>query len=184
MTFLFVLENNIAKPNVETLLISPFKEIWERDTSSNKKDAIREFTFIELMSSKLTSNPYAGYDEETRMAILFTKYFPKGGTLDPLIEQGLAKVVEFQTQGSLIYSYYMDARSAAEKLKAFFRSFSLDTKNERTGNPLYKPREITQALIDTEKTIQTLSSLEKRVAKDLLQNIKTKGNKEINPFEI
>ena len=37
MAFLFVVENGVAKPNTETLLISPFKEIWERDNSDNKK---------------------------------------------------------------------------------------------------------------------------------------------------
>ena len=52
MSYLFIVENNIAKPNTETLLIEPFKTIWERDKTEDKGQAIKEFTFIELMSSK------------------------------------------------------------------------------------------------------------------------------------
>lgn len=52
MSYLFIVENNIAKPNTETLLIEPFKTIWERDKTKDKEQAIKEFTFIELMSSK------------------------------------------------------------------------------------------------------------------------------------
>ena len=40
MSHLFIVENNIAKPNTETLLISPFKEIWERDKSKDKSQVI------------------------------------------------------------------------------------------------------------------------------------------------
>ena len=36
MSYLFVVENNIAKPNTETLLIEPFKTIWERDRTEDK----------------------------------------------------------------------------------------------------------------------------------------------------
>ena len=66
MAFLFVVENNIAKPNTETLLISPFKEIWVRDSSKDKSVAIAEFTFIELFTSKKKSNPYSGYNDAER----------------------------------------------------------------------------------------------------------------------
>ena len=75
MAFLFTVENAVAKPNVETLLISPFKEIWERDTSSDKSQAIKEFTFIELMTSKKKTNPYAGYADDIRFNKLREIYF-------------------------------------------------------------------------------------------------------------
>lgn len=58
MSHLFTVENNVAIPNTETLLISPFKEVWERDKSKDKGQAIKEFTFVELMSSKKKANPF------------------------------------------------------------------------------------------------------------------------------
>ena len=60
MSHLFIVENNVAKPNTETLLISPFKEIWERDLTEDKEIVLKEFTFMDLVSSKRKTNPYAG----------------------------------------------------------------------------------------------------------------------------
>ena len=51
MSLLFTIESKIVKPYTETLLISPFREIWERDTNAGKFTAIDEFTYIEFMTS-------------------------------------------------------------------------------------------------------------------------------------
>ena len=93
MAFLFTVENSVAIPNTETLLISPFKEIWERDKSKDKDRAIKEFTFIELMSSKKKTNPYAGYSDEIRFEKLKETLFGPEWEQDALIEQALIKVI-------------------------------------------------------------------------------------------
>ena len=43
MSSLFIVEGNIAKPNPETLLIEPFKTIWERDTDEEGFALLKEF---------------------------------------------------------------------------------------------------------------------------------------------
>lgn len=184
MAYLFVVENSIARPNTETLLISPFKEIWERDKSKNKDRAIKEFTFIELMSSKKKSNPYAGYSDDVRYEKLKNFLFDSKWDMDSLVEQGLAKINEFQEEASPTYQYYIDSLKAAEKTRKFLREIDLGEKNERTGNPLYKPKDITSAITDTEKIIQTLSVLKEKVEQELFDSVKTKGNKNINPLEM
>ena len=63
MAFLFQVTDRAVFPNPETLLISPFKDIWERDESTNKTVAIQEFAYIEFMTSMLKSNPYRQYPE-------------------------------------------------------------------------------------------------------------------------
>ena len=45
MSFLFKVVNNVVVPNTETLLISPFKEIWENDKTEDKENAMRDFCF-------------------------------------------------------------------------------------------------------------------------------------------
>lgn len=183
MAYLFILENNIAKPNTETLLISPFKEIWERDKSKDKYKAIREFTFIELMSSKKKSNPYAGYSDSIRYQKLKEYLFDEEWEMDELIEKGLIAINKFQQEASPTYQYYIDSLKAAEKTRKFLRNINLNEKNERTGNPLYKPKDVTSAITDTEKIIQTLSLLKEKVEQELFDTTKTKGNKQINPLE-
>lgn len=185
MAFLFVVENNVAKPNTETLLISPFKEIWERDSSKDKTNATKEFTYIELMTSKKKSNPFAGYPDEERHEKLVEHLFDEEDWRpDKLIEEALISMSQFQKEASPTYTYYLDSLVTAEKTRAFLRGIDLSEKNEKTGNPLYKPRDVTSALIDTERILQTLSSLKEKVDQELFESSKTRGNKEINPFEM
>lgn len=183
MAFLFVVENGVAKPNTETLLISPFKEIWERDNSEDKSDAVRDFTFIELMTSKKKSNPYAGYDDDVRYEKLMQEYYPDIDEIDNLVEQGLAKMVQFQTEASATYSYYTAVMEGAQKMKQFFRTFDMTERNERTGLPVYKPGEITRAMSDTDKVLQNMAAMKERVEQELFEQTKTRGNRQINYFE-
>lgn len=185
MSYLFIVENNIAKPNPETLLISPFKEIWERDTTKDKEKAIKDFTFIELMSSKKKSNPYSGYDDETRYEKLVANIYDGEFDLqaDKEIEEALVKIDTFQMEASPTYSYYKSVVAAAEKMKTFFNTLDMEETNER-GQRLWKPKDITSAMIDTEKVLQNLTSMKEKVEQELFDAIRTKGNKQINIFEM
>lgn len=183
MAFLFTVENSIAKPNTETLLIEPFKSIWERDSTKDKEQAIKEFTFIELMTSKKKSNPYAGYLDELRMEKVVDYIFDGDYKMDSLVEQALSKMVEFQTEASPTYNYYIDSLETAEKTRKFLKEIDLGERNEKTGALLYKPKDVTGAIRDAEGVIQTLALLKEKVDQELFESIKTKGNKEINPFE-
>ena len=184
MAFIFVVENGVAKPNVETLLLSPFKEIWERDTTEHKEIAIKEFTFIELMSSKKKTNPYAGYEDDIRLKKLTEKLFEEGWEMDTLIEQGLAIIVEWQIEASPTYQYYISVLNAANQMRKFFNNFDINERNPKNGNPVYKPRDITSAINDTNKTLQNLNSMKESVEQELFESEKVRGNKTVNHFEI
>lgn len=184
MAYLFVTENGVAKPNTETLLISPFKEIWERDLTPDKEQAIKEFTFIEFMTSKKKTNPYAGYSDEMRLEKLKQMMFSENWEMDNQVEQALAKIVEFQKDASPTYQYYISASKAAEKMRTFFNEFDINERNERNGSPIYKPSDITRALNDTDKVLQNLHSMKEKVEQELFEQTKTRSNKTISPFEI
>lgn len=184
MSFLFVVENNVAKPNTETLLISPFKEIWERDKSKDKVQATKEFTFIELMTSKKKSNPFSGYNDEVRFSKLKEMLFDENWKPDMEIEIGLVKMKDFQEEASPTYKYYIDNLETAEKTRTFLKNIDLYERNTKTGNPLYKPKDVTSAIADTERILQTLAILRDKVEQELFESVKTKGNRQINHFEM
>ena len=185
MAYLFVIENNVAKPNVETLLIDPFNKIWERDKSKDKSQAIKEFTYIEFMVSKKKTNPYTGYDPEARKKELGKLLFNDPDYQeDHLIIEGLAKLEKFQTEASSAYTFLLAAETAANKLKDFFLNFDLNERNTRTGMPLYKPKDISGAINDSEQNIRTLHNLKEKVEQELFEAVKTRSNKQINPFEV
>lgn len=182
MAYLFTIENNIAMPKPEVLLTSPFKEIWERDKTQKKSRALKEFTFIEFTTSMKSSNPYAGYDESVREIKVKEevmgdiKWKP-----DKLIKAALKKVEDYQTEASPAYTFYMSAKKATEALKRFFNEVDLHEVNEK-GYPIYKPKDITSALNDTEKIIVNLANLKKRLGDEIEEASKVRGGKAISYF--
>ena len=182
MAHLFKVKDRIAFPNDETLLIPPYKQIWERDKSENKEEALKEFAYIEFMSSLLASNPYIGYDINKRHIQLCKdimqdeQYQP-----DELVEKGIRKIEEFQQDASETLAFYESALKGLKKLQRFFNTFNMNERNDK-GIPLYKPKEITSALLDVDKAAASLDTLKKKVQSEVFEAVKTKGDKVISPF--
>lgn len=184
MSVLFKVEGKVVIPHTETLVISPFKEIWERDTSPSKERAMDEFKYIEFMTSMLKTNPYAGYDEDKKQqkiisqCVTHEEFDPE----DEFIKEGMDSIVRFQNEASANYSYYMAAKIGAEKMKDFFLTFDMNEVNLKTGNPIYKPRDITSALNDTSNVLSNLDKLKTKVEEEIYDEIKRRGQKDISPF--
>lgn len=183
MSYLFEIRGNSVLPDASLLTISPFKDIWARDKSKDKSIALKEFAYIEFMSSMMRSNPFSGYPETSRSdvikAVLF-KDTPKWRE-DDLIRDGIQFVKRVQYEGSATYSYYMAARASADNMKEFFMNVDLSERNDK-NMPVYKPKDITSALIDTEKVIQNLEALQKKVEEEMFNTTRVKSGKTISPF--
>ena len=181
MANLFVVENHVAKPNPECLLVNPFKEIWERDNTADKRVAIAEFSYIEFMSSMKDSNPFRDEEEDVKETRIIEEVKPSNDWKpDALLTQGVERMIEIQNT-SLTYRFYMGCRSAAEKVILNWRGIDLSERT-KAGMPVFKAKDVTSGLQDAEKILQTLSSLDKKVQQDLLEISKTRANKEISYF--
>tara|TARA_R110000796_G_scaffold231853_3_gene349891 strand:- start:9395 stop:9973 length:579 start_codon:yes stop_codon:yes gene_type:complete len=182
MAYLFKVEGNVVIPNTETLLITPFKEIWERDTTPKKTYALEDFAYIEFTTSMKKSNPYRQYSEERKHGVVKeAKITREDWEVDNLIAMGQSVIIEFQTNGSSTYSYYMATKKAAENMKKFFSNVDVNERDAR-GKPVYTPKAITSALLDTERVLTSLKSLEKKVEEELYESTKNRADKEISPF--
>lgn len=183
MAYLFVIQDRLVQPNPETLLISPFKEIWNRDKSEGKEVALQEFAYIEFMTSFKKSNPYRQLPEREKevkvrsSTVKLEKWEP-----DDLVLEGIKTIRMFQTEASTTFRYYESAKNAIEAMIDFFNTVDLSEKNYKSGNPLYQPQQITRAFNDLEKNIANLKALEKRVNEEILEESKKKGDKEISFF--
>lgn len=183
MSYLFNIKNNVVYPNTETLLISPFKEIWERDKSKNKTTALKEFAYIEFMTSYLRSNPFRQYPDNVKESKIISeiirddKWRP-----DTYVKQALQKIEQFQEEASTTYTYYLSVKNAAENMKDFFNTVDLNKKNIKTGAPLYKPADLTRAFTDTNRVLSNLKELEKKVEEELYEEVKTRSDKKISIF--
>lgn len=183
MALLFHVNGNFVTPTAEALLIEPFCSIWERDKTTSKEEALRDFAFIEFMVSKKKTNPYKGYSDSERLEKLCAIYYKGDQDLDPLVEKGMAELVEFQTNGSATYSYLVSLLNIAERIKHYFNTVDIDERDDK-GKPIHTISNITRAIGDIDKVLQTLHTAQEKVEQELYETTKTRGNKEINPFEV
>lgn len=183
MAYLFEINGKAVYPKAETLLVSPYKEIWERDKSEGKEVALMEYGYMEFMVSMLKSNPYRDYPELKKDSIIRQDIvFLEDWNPDELIKRGMQKMVELQTEGSISYAYWMSNRKAIEKMIDFFNNFDIDERNLKSGMPIYKPRDITSAVADAEKSLSTLDALKSKVEEELYEKSKMRSDKVISPF--
>lgn len=183
MAFLFTVEGRAVFPNAETLLLYPFKDIWDRDKSEDKEFAIEEFSYIEFMTSMKRSNPFRQYEDARKEVVVRKEVISREDwEPDKLIKDGISKIERLQKEGSTTYTYYMAAKIAAEKMKNFFLEVDVNERNLRSGSPIYKPVDITRALNETNKTLSNLKDLEKKVEEEIYESVKTMGGKTISPF--
>lgn len=183
MSFLFEISGKAVFPKAEALLISPFKEIWARDSSSEKENAIEEFAYIEFMISMLKSNPYREYPDEKKHEILMKEVITvTDWKPDSLVENGMKYLIEKQQEGSISYNYWMSNKKAIEKMIQFFNNFDIDERNFKSGMPVYKPKDITSAVADAEKTLTTLNVLKAKVDEEVYESSRSRADKVISPF--
>lgn len=183
MSLLFKVENKRVVPHVETLLLYPFNEIWERDNTEDKTEAIEDFTYIEFMGSVKKTNPFSGYHSDIKASKIQEAIITREDwSPDTLIVIGIAVLEKMQREASVTYNYYISAKIAAEKMQNFFETFDINTVNTKTLNPLYKPKDITSALLDTSRVLQNLKELEEKVDNEIYESAKIKGKKEVSPL--
>lgn len=184
MMEIFYIEGDRVRPTTHILLISPFKEIWERDKSPKKSQAIKEFTYIEFLCSPKKSNPFSGYSEDNRPHEIIRQAFKgeKFNTKEKLLVEAIEVYNKWINEAIPSVRYLNAAKSAAEKVLTFLNDLDLTRQTDK-GTPLYKPNDIVSPIMNLEKVLSSLSGLQKRVEQDMLEKQRTRAESQINMFE-
>jgi len=179
--YFFNIVNSKVVPNTEVLLLEPFKTIWERDESKNKAVAYKELSYIEFASSYKNTNPYKDYsDAIKREKIAYDVFGDRKWEPDHLIELAINYIENYQEEVSLSYTFFKSAKKAAHNVIEFYNQVDLSERNLKTGNPIYKPKEIIDSLRTAEDTLAALQRLEDKVAQELFGELKSRGNKKVS----
>jgi hypothetical protein len=184
---MFTIENGVVRANPETLAIYPYSEIWKRDTSAHKERANSDFKFIEFFCSPKRGNPFFGYPRgrirADKIIANIRETYTQFDANDPLLFKAVELYDEFWNNASPELSYYQSTLVAAKKVEEFFRDFDMGATNARTGAPIYKPKEITSALVDTQNVLKSLAAIKEQVYQEIYDSAKSKGNRQVNTFE-
>lgn len=180
---LFELNNGIAFPTIHALMIEPFKTIWERDTIDKKPNAIKVFTYIELVCSPKKSNPYLGYSEVERPRKVKKEVWgdPDKSDTDFMI-LGVVKYKQLLEEASPTYSLLNAALSAKDKLVHFLENFDL-TERTNAGTAVTKPADITRALQQVPDVARSIMAMREKVQAELVEEAKTRGQREVGDYE-
>ena len=180
---LLYIDGAIVKPTPEALQLTPFKEIWDRDKSPKKEQALAEFTYIKLMLCPSKNNPYYGYRIEDRPKKICER-MPHNiiNDEDNLIVNAMDMYEEIMETASPTKRYYDDCVIGAEKQGQFLRDVNFSERDEK-GAAVYKPGDTDRILKSSYETLASLTKMKEQVQQEVYESTKTKGNREINYFE-
>jgi len=179
---LITLEGTKVVPNVHLVALPPFSKLWERDESTRKEEALNEFLYIEYMCSMKKTNPYKGYAEEDRPSAVGRAVFRNADYVpDEIVKECMNAYTE-HLMNQLPMRLLAAAKSGAEKFIMDIQNIDV---NERTkgGAAVFKPADLMKALAESDKVLAALQTLEKKVEEEVYTKMKTRGNRQINPFE-
>lgn len=179
---MFLIENYKVKITPEILLIEVFKRLWEEDTTETKDIALKNFAYIEFLLSPKKTNPFYGYEAKIRPSKILEGIGLTEEELSPNITPAIRFYKDYLMNASPTLAYYESSLSAANKVKDFLSTVDLN-RVTKTGQPIYKPKDITSAISDTDKVINTLNNLKAKVEQEVVTTGRVRADRDINPFE-
>jgi len=171
---LFIIEKNKVIASPEALLIKEFKDIWDSDKSLSKDRAVSELAYVYFTTDY--KSIYQSYPEgEIRDnkikedIIRDTKW-----KSSDLINKAIKKYEELQETPTL--RMLKGARKAANVITSYYENLKEDKIDGRTVTS------ITTSLSKIGEVVNSLDKLEQQIRKETTGG-KSKGDREINPFE-
>tara|TARA_R110000868_G_scaffold14414_2_gene67061 strand:+ start:49352 stop:49903 length:552 start_codon:yes stop_codon:yes gene_type:complete len=177
---LFKIEKNIVTVNPAALLIQEFKVVWEADKSKDKSTALKEMAYIYFKADYKSS--YLSYLAEDRERAIIDDVFGKDvqWTPGPLVLSAILKYEKFQENHYI--KLLKSQRTALEKMMSYYNSVDFELKDNK-GNHLYKITEVSKAMGDTAKIIDSLNKLDEIIRKELRDTKRNRGGEESGAFE-
>jgi hypothetical protein len=163
----------------EALLLTPFKKIWDRDTSEDKSMATMELGFIYFFCDPRSDYQYLTDEDERIKAIKEGEGFNKKWKPDKLIKEGIEFYNKFKPTSSLLLE---DTRVAVDKLRKMLRDIDYADVDDK-GKPIYTLNTITATIKQIPGLIKDLNEAEKAIAKEIAQSDKVRGAVEKSMYE-
>ena len=188
--FLFDNANNeIVVNEPEIFLVKEFRDLWDAKRNKTKEDpkglkrtrAFRELKYIWLMID--WASPYADYAEKERHeeCLRDAEITDKEWT-DPVFRAACRKYRELQ-ESSRALKLIKSAEDVVDKITDYFDTLDLTERDETTGRPIYKVKDVMQEMSTVSDVIEQLKALEVLYKKEQEQENGLMGNVQIGAFD-
>lgn len=156
----------------EALLIKPFKKLWDRDKSHDKRRATQELGFLYFFCDPRSDYMFL-VDEDTRKAkILEDEGMDPKWEPDKYVKEAIDTYKYLtQTSASLLLE---DTRAAIEKLRNQLKEIDLDERDDK-GKPIYTLSSYSAAIKNIPVLAKELLEAEQAVSREIGEVSKMRG---------
>lgn len=175
---LFDISGHTVRPTPESLRIEVFADLWERDTTEKKTEAMKDFTYVCFMCDPTKSNPFYGYNEKDdrlkrikQYAVGMKEYEP-----DDLVLKAEDFYNELLEEAIPSLSMYKAAMRAKAELERFLNYVDLDERDLKTGKPIHDFKKLQDALKGTKDAAVSLKALRDNVYEEAYESSKIRGS--------
>ena len=179
-TGLFIFNGERVAINPKILFIPEFSDLYERDRSSGKKKALKEFAYVYFIADyKSEYNSYM-LNKETQLGIdIFCNrnYRP-----DPMVKKAIDKYTKLQETPSM--QYLIAIRNRVQKVIHFLDKAEIKDKgvDEKYVNPFITIDKVSKVFNELEQVVEKLEKWEKKVF-DEEEDMQIRGGGVLNAFE-
>lgn len=181
---LIIGDQNILEVHPSALTIKKIADLWNRDTSKDKKQALQELAFIYWMYN-WNSSYYKDYpDAQERYNNVIIEVFDDISWRPDLLVTEACKIYEkLQVDAYPELSDLQTARSTLDKLKKYLDEID-PGETTKSGGLVLKPADIYMAISKMGDALVTVQKMEKKIKEEIsLDTQKIKGGGKAGSFE-
>lgn len=157
-------ENYSLTISPEAFGIKAFRDLFNRDTSPDKHQAMLELTYIYFLCDPRSDYSFIVDVMERSNTIKEQEGLPEDWNPDEVVAAAI-KVYEFMSQTS--FSLLIDdTRKAIDKLRIFLRNVDLNGTDDK-GRPKHTPQSIVSTVKQIPELVTKLAEAERVIAKEL-----------------
>lgn len=177
--------NEIVLNEPEVLLIREFAALWTNDRNITKEDptgklktrALREFKYIWLMID--WASPYSDYTEQERhQECLKDAEITEKEWADSKFRAACRKYKELQNSSRSL-KLIKSAQNIVDKITDYFDSIDLTERDEVTGKPIFKTKDVMTEMQTVSKVVDELKTLEYMYKKEQEAESDIRGDAEV-----
>ena len=159
--------------------LTPFKNIWDRDKSINKKQAQSELAYIYYIAD-FKSDFFEISDIDERSAQIIANLGFKVNSEDKVITDAV-QFYSDKTKSKLMY-LLEDAYGAIDKLRDYFKEVDL-TMTDGNGKIMHDSTKLLNNIGNLNKVVEGIKALEYQVKKEQQIDQRMRGGREKGAFE-
>lgn len=177
---LFQLDKNqqvIVSP--EALTLAPFKKLWDKDKTKDKKHALADFTFMYQMYRY--SSIFQNIINEDIRAEEIMKVVNNFQGNSPELEEAC----DFfkRRQNTLSMDLLETTKLGVQKLKDYIRNVDLEEKDPKTNKLVHDPKKVKDIVDNIGNTVESIKQIEDIVKREIEADSGMKGSKDKAMFE-